>query len=182
MSTFNTCCAKVTCTNTTNTRGYRYKQCLLKKILEGEKQGTTLCTLNSLYSTVQVRHRSSVYKIAEGREASFGWQAGCSLETPTRARVSPTTSLCYTFIRQLWREWKPLVSLSNKKFIKGQLDSGTVVRSMHFQGQGLHTKVPKKNHACRDFPGGAVVKNPPANAGDTGSSPGPGRFHRLRST
>ena len=26
-----------------------------------------------------------------------------------------------------------------------------------------------------DFPGGAVVKNPPANAGDTGSSPGPGR-------
>ena len=29
----------------------------------------------------------------------------------------------------------------------------------------------------RDFPGGTVVKNPPANAGDTGSSPGPGRSH-----
>nr|XP_060144265.1 HEAT repeat-containing protein 3 isoform X5 [Globicephala melas] len=28
------------------------------------------------------------------------------------------------------------------------------------------------------FPGGAVVENPPANAGDTGSSPGPGRSHR----
>ena len=28
-----------------------------------------------------------------------------------------------------------------------------------------------------DFPGGAVVKNPPANAGDTGSSPGTGRSH-----
>ena len=27
------------------------------------------------------------------------------------------------------------------------------------------------------FPGGAVVKNPPANAGDAGSSPGPGRSH-----
>ena len=27
------------------------------------------------------------------------------------------------------------------------------------------------------FPGGAVVKNLPANAGDTGSSPGPGRSH-----
>ena len=27
------------------------------------------------------------------------------------------------------------------------------------------------------FPGGAVVKNPPAIAGDTGSSPGLGRFH-----
>ena len=32
-----------------------------------------------------------------------------------------------------------------------------------------------------DFPGGAVVKNPPANAGDMGSSPGPRRFHMLRS-
>ena len=28
-----------------------------------------------------------------------------------------------------------------------------------------------------NFPGGAVVKNPPANAGDTGLSPGPGRSH-----
>ena len=32
-----------------------------------------------------------------------------------------------------------------------------------------------------DFPGGSVVKNPPANAGDTGSSPGPGRSHMPRS-
>ena len=31
------------------------------------------------------------------------------------------------------------------------------------------------------FPGGTVVKNPPANAGDTGSSPGPGRSHMPRS-
>ena len=29
-----------------------------------------------------------------------------------------------------------------------------------------------------DFPGGAVVKNLPANAGDTGSSPGLGRSRR----
>ena len=32
-----------------------------------------------------------------------------------------------------------------------------------------------------DFPGGAVVKNPPASAGDTGSSPGPGRSHMPQS-
>ena len=31
------------------------------------------------------------------------------------------------------------------------------------------------------FPGGAVVKNPPANAGDTESSPGPGISHVPRS-
>ena len=39
-------------------------------------------------------------------------------------------------------------------------------------------QITNKNLLYRDFPGGAVVKNPPANAGDTGSSPGPGRSHR----
>ena len=32
-----------------------------------------------------------------------------------------------------------------------------------------------------DIPGGTVVKNPPANAGDTGSSPGLGRCHMPQS-
>ena len=38
-----------------------------------------------------------------------------------------------------------------------------------------------KNPPARGYPGGAVVKNPPANAGDTGSSPGPcpGRSHQI---
>ena len=31
------------------------------------------------------------------------------------------------------------------------------------------------------FPSGAVVENLPANAGDAGSSPGPGRSHMPRS-
>ena len=31
--------------------------------------------------------------------------------------------------------------------------------------------------ANQGFPGGTVVKNPPANAGDVGSSPDPGRSH-----
>ena len=31
------------------------------------------------------------------------------------------------------------------------------------------------------FPGGAVVENPPANAGDTGSSPGLGRSYMPQS-
>ena len=33
----------------------------------------------------------------------------------------------------------------------------------------------------RDFPGGTVVRNPPDGAGDTGSSPGPGRSHMTQS-
>ena len=34
---------------------------------------------------------------------------------------------------------------------------------------------------CRGFPGGAVVENLPASAGDTSSSPGLGRSHMPRS-
>ena len=42
-------------------------------------------------------------------------------------------------------------------------------------------KTGRKITERRDFPGGAVVKNPPANAEDMGSSPGPGRSHMLQS-
>ena len=36
-------------------------------------------------------------------------------------------------------------------------------------------------NSLQGFPGGAVVENLPANAGDTGSSPGLGGSHMLRS-
>ena len=36
-------------------------------------------------------------------------------------------------------------------------------------------------HFFRDFSGGAVVKNPPASAGDMGSIPGMERSHMLQS-
>ena len=39
----------------------------------------------------------------------------------------------------------------------------------------------KKKTAKWCFPDGTVIKNPPANAGDTGLIPGPGRSHMLQS-
>ena len=45
----------------------------------------------------------------------------------------------------------------------------------------VHRKYVKLKEAVRDFPGGTEVKNPPASAGDTGSSPAPGRSHMPRS-
>ena len=39
----------------------------------------------------------------------------------------------------------------------------------------------KQKSNLQGFPGGAVVENLPANAGDTGSSPGLGRSHMPRS-
>ena len=42
--------------------------------------------------------------------------------------------------------------------------------------KGLQSKI-----IFEDVPGGSVVKNPPANPGDMGSIPGPGRSHMPRS-
>ena len=44
----------------------------------------------------------------------------------------------------------------------------------------LYLKATCENQ-CLGFPGGTVVKNPPVNAGDMGSSPGPERSHMLQS-
>ena len=47
----------------------------------------------------------------------------------------------------------------------------------------VHSVINSSNkYEMGSFPGGAVVKNPPANAGYTGSSPGPGRSHMPRSS
>ena len=47
------------------------------------------------------------------------------------------------------------------------------------QSYMFSVQIHDKNSWYRGFPGGAVVENLPANAGDTGSSPGPGRSHML---
>ena len=44
----------------------------------------------------------------------------------------------------------------------------------------LHSKGNHKENE-KGFPGGAVVESLPANAGDTGSSPGLGGFHMPQS-
>ena len=62
---------------------------------------------------------------------------------------------------------------------------------MHFRDirlggvQGWRQRHQLENHFKElrvGFPGGTVVKNLPANAGDTGSIPGPGGSHMPRSS
>ena len=62
--------------------------------------------------------------------------------------------------------------MSQRKKSQGKLEN--ILRQNKTKTQ--HTKP-----YGRGFPGGTVVKNPPANAGDMGSSPGPGRSHMPRS-
>ena len=52
----------------------------------------------------------------------------------------------------------------------------------------IHTKMydpaferKEKRKRKEDFPGGPVVKDPPASAGDSGPIPGPGRSHMPQS-
>ena len=50
-----------------------------------------------------------------------------------------------------------------------------------YEGCILFFLLTKQRCPLEGFPGGAVVKNLPASAGDTGSSPGPGRSHMPQS-
>ena len=54
-----------------------------------------------------------------------------------------------------------------------------IQQGIKMKEESLRTVVGKG--AARGFPGGAAVENLPANAGDTGSSPGLGRSHMPRS-
>ena len=51
--------------------------------------------------------------------------------------------------------------------------------SPHCQASSL-CKAREGRRECQDFPGGPVGKNLPANAGDSGLIPGPGRSHMLQ--
>ena len=55
-----------------------------------------------------------------------------------------------------------------------------MTRSWNIVGQDRNKHTDVKN-GLEGFPGGAVVENLPANAGDTGSIPGLGRSHMPRS-
>ena len=48
--------------------------------------------------------------------------------------------------------------------------------SLDYEASLIYSEVSRQ-----DFPGSTVVKNPPANAGDTGLSPGLGRSHMSQS-
>ena len=54
--------------------------------------------------------------------------------------------------------------------------------SLKLSFTGEEIKIRKYHRFIGGFPGGAVVKNPPASAGDTGSIPGPGRSHMPQSS
>ena len=66
------------------------------------------------------------------------------------------------------------------EFVKISVEA--ILRKLKFKvynilSRTMKNQKKKKNHIGGYFPGGAVVRNPSANAGDMGSSPGPGGSH-----
>ena len=68
------------------------------------------------------------------------------------------------------------VSFSKEEFLILMLNSSQIYQSFSLQSVLF---VSYLKSLARDFPGGSVDKNLPANAGDMGSVPGPGRFYTL---
>ena len=64
--------------------------------------------------------------------------------------------------------------ISSQKILTNLLETTILKRMVHLKVCPTLITLP-----FRDFPGGTMVKNLPANAGDMGSSPGPGRSHML---
>ena len=70
----------------------------------------------------------------------------------------------------------------NRAKLQGKKKKSTCKNQFYFYTLAMNNLDMKLKKQFQDFRGGAVVKNPPANAGDKGSSPGPGRSHMPRSS
>ena len=81
---------------------------------------------------------------------------------------------------------KPKQAFLQRRLTDGQQAHEKMLNTINYQGNANQNYNEVSPHTGQNghhqknlqgFPGGAVVKNPPANAGDTGLSPGLGRSH-----
>ena len=76
-----------------------------------------------------------------------------------------------------------LIRYSSDRKLTQEINSHCKLQRGNTRARPPRTLVSEKLEAVavsQDTPGGALDKNPPANAGDVGSIPGPGRFHMPR--
>ena len=97
--------------------------------------------------------------------------------------IVPKNYLLDAVIRNLW--WPKQENFSARKQKSMSNSSWGECREIKEAKKCLQPYHPKCASSQKlskgGLPGGAVVKNLPANAGDTGSIPGPGRSHTPRS-
>ena len=78
-------------------------------------------------------------------------------------------------------KWKQYCNWLNKDFKNGPHQKKKSLKKEKKEENYALVKPLKSQKKRGDFPGGVVVENLPANAGDTGSSPGLGGSHMPRS-
>ena len=108
--------------------------------------------------------------------------------TPSGLSVLP----CFCSAVSTWHSWAqlgrtcfimnshtPASRVGLREALCARQESGRIlqIHSCPSTGRGEQSKI-----FIQGFPGGTVVKNPPATAGDMGSSPGPGRSHMPRNS
>ena len=100
-----------------------------------------------------------------------GGSEQCNIRGSTVSRTIPTADTSCKFGVS-----KTILTFDNSVEGLAELTEGRYTHTDGLLRERVQIKISQKG-----FPGGAVVKNPPANAGDMGSSPGPGRSHMPQS-
>ena len=95
------------------------------------------------------------------------------------AHVRNAEHVCVRGEAAVWRRWSPHWKTGCTPRKMGKSPKSTGQQSWKWKQKDKTWSQSKFN--IWGFPGGAVVENLPANAEDTGSSPGPGRSHMPRS-
>ena len=107
------------------------------------------------------------------REACCSWvRFGLSLSAFTCQDQADLGS--HNIEQQGWNQTVGLMVLD--KYMGSAVVTNQLLKNRYLGGQLLASLSNIKNHSW-GFPGGVVVKNPSANAGNTGLSPGLGRSH-----
>ena len=83
----------------------------------------------------------------------------------------------YTFFSDAHKIFSRIDHILDHKSSLGKFKTMEIISSIFSNHNTLRLEINYR----RGFPGGAVVKNPPASAGDMGLSPGPGRSHMPQS-
>ena len=126
---------------------------------------------------------------SHGQRSLVGYSPQSREESYTTERLHFTSThyrSCHTFFFVKFREIS-IISFIQKLENLENLSTDTFwlhIFQTFFLLRYPHTVSTKPCKKCsyRDCPGGPVDKvSPPANAGDTGSIPGPGRFHMPQS-
>ena len=93
--------------------------------------------------------------------------------------LQPTHSFYKSFLCEMRWEKVHLKHLSHSSLCPN--NTTKLTKHCHIQHSGPYLSLCSQENILWGFPGGAVVENLPANAGDTGLSPGLGGSHMPRS-